>query len=373
MVLQPHSDLESSPCELSSENRPQVHYGSEYLETNREDDPKEIAGNDETQKGKIGNRRRYHFLAICLSIVVLIAVVLSSSLTQLLKRRRSVVHTLVVYARTWRVVDCSIRNFTNLLYSASPGASPQNSSALMTEVDLGSPSKYGAFNGTAISIIDRRELDDAYHLFYQHHDGRLKHLVSSNPRTENWTESQDSHTLASNARNRTSLTTVVDGHSLYLFYVDQNNHIQQVVYSNGSNTWQPGFKNPADNETSNTLLVALRAEQHPAEDLVFTLYYGSNDGLVHEILWGSTYSREIKAFEKSSGCNGVVTEKASLIRRYVFTVDSELLQIQFWTNTTYPDSDDLWTQGKSTKRCSDLVQFEFIAGLLTYDHQNCIQ
>ena len=93
MVLQPHSDLQSSPCELSSENRPQVRYGSEHLETNREDDPKEIAGNAETQKGKIGHRQRYHFLVICLVTVVLIAVVLSSSLTQLLKQRRSVLHT----------------------------------------------------------------------------------------------------------------------------------------------------------------------------------------------------------------------------------------------------------------------------------------
>ena len=245
----------------------------------------------------------------------------------------------------------------------------------MTEVDLGSPSKSGAFNGTAISIIDRRELDDAYHLFSQHHDGRLKHLVSSNPRTENWTESRDSHTLASNARNRTPLATVVDAHSLYLFYVDTNNHIQQVVYSNGSNKWQPGFRNPADNETSNTLLiasntllVALRAERHPVEELVFKLYYGSNDGLVHEIIWGSTYSRETKAFERSSGCNGVITMQASVMRRYVLTVDSELLQIQFWTNTTYPDSDDLWIQGKPTQHLSTLVQFE-IPSLLTLDHQ----
>ena len=233
---------------------------------------------------------------------------------------------------------------------------PQDPSALTTEVDLGSPSKSGAFNGTAISIIDRRELDDEYHLFYQHHDGRLKHLVSSNPRTENWTESRDSHTLTSNARDRTPLATVVDSHSLYLFYVDKNNHIQQVVYSNGSHEWQPGFRNPADSETSNTLLVAsdtllvaLKAERHPADDLVFTLYYGSDDGLVHEILWGSTYSRETNAFANSSGCNGVVTEQGSLIRRYIFTVDSELLQIQSWTNDSYPDSDDLWYPGKSTK------------------------
>ena len=92
MVLQPHSDLESSPCELSSENCPQVHHGDEHLETNRDDDPKETAGHAETQKGNMGHRRQYRLLAILLITIVLIAVVLSSSLSQLLKRRRSVLH-----------------------------------------------------------------------------------------------------------------------------------------------------------------------------------------------------------------------------------------------------------------------------------------
>lgn len=263
------------------------------------------------------------------------------------------------------LVDRSIRILTNLLYSIFPTASSQDPSALMTEVDLGSPSKSGAFNGTAISIIDRREFDDAYHLFYQHYDGRLKHLVSSNPRMENWTESGDSDTLASNARDRTPLATVVDTHSLYLFYVDKNNHIQQVVYSNGSHKWQSGFRNPADNDTSNTLLVASdtllvalgaeqpRAERRPAEELAFSLYYGSGDGLVRGILWSSTFLRETNAFTNSSGCNGVVTEQGGYTQGYIFTVDSELLQIQSWMTKSTPEwwgpDSNLWIQGKSAK------------------------
>ena len=119
MILHPHSDLESSPFELSSENRPQLHYGNEHLEINGEDDPKEIAGHAETKKSRIRHRRRLHVLIIVITIA-LIAVVLSSSLTPLLKRRRSVLYS-PCHGGSYmeELTDCATQIFANC-HIASP-------------------------------------------------------------------------------------------------------------------------------------------------------------------------------------------------------------------------------------------------------------
>ena len=250
----------------------------------------------------------------------------------------------------------------------------------MTEVDLGSPSTSGAFNGTAISTINRYELDDAYHLFYQHYDGRLKHLVSPNPRIENWTESSDSRTLPSNTRDRTPLATFIDGDSLYLFYVDNSHRVQHATYLNGSQKWQrsqrwqPWLGSPRVNGTSNTLLVAsdtlliaFEAERESGEEPWISFLYGSDDGLVHKIYLyyyntTSYYLSDNQAFARSNGCSGVVslTAQGDVDLRYIFTVDRESLQIQswtniaahtssgFWGNISVPSSDDPWIQGKPT-------------------------
>ena len=90
MVLQPNSDPKKSPCELSPENCPQIRYGSEELETNGNYEPKKIARHAKTHKSKIGRCRRFYLLVIPLITVVLIAIVLSSSLTELLNYRQSV-------------------------------------------------------------------------------------------------------------------------------------------------------------------------------------------------------------------------------------------------------------------------------------------
>ena len=65
--------------------------------------------------------------------------------------------------------------------------------------------------------------------------------------------------------------TVVDTHSLYPFYVDNNHHIQQLVFSNGLQKCQTGFTSPAKNSTSDTPLIDLGVERHPGEELAFSI------------------------------------------------------------------------------------------------------
>lgn len=213
-----------------------------------------------------------------------------------------------------------------------------NSVTRMSDLDLGTPSTSGAFNGTAISIIEPGEIDGLYHLFYQRYDGRLKHLVSPNPRVANWTESSDSKTLVSNARNRTPLVAIADSVIIpetktHLFYVDVSNHIRQFILDNGSRQWQPSPLRLDNITTSDSLVIALDVSFSGRN---FDLYYGSDDGLVHELKHGSM---DDYAFTGSSSNQGVAFRRHAGGKQ-LFTVDKETSQIQLWERD--------WVQGKST-------------------------
>ena len=85
-VFQAHSTLEQTPLECLSENVPQIRYGQECLEANGENDSEEIMNDEVDRKAAKRPNRRLRILAIMLiAAIVVIAIVLSSTLTKLLK------------------------------------------------------------------------------------------------------------------------------------------------------------------------------------------------------------------------------------------------------------------------------------------------
>lgn len=227
--------------------------------------------------------------------------------------------------------------------------------------DTGIPSASGAYNGTGIATLGPGGVDNNYHLFYQHYDGRIKHLTSTDPRTANWVESPDSSTMPSNARNRTPLSSVVALDGIHLFYISVSHQLQEIQRSNNSQNWENGPLNSGLVPVSNSLGVSLYATSYTGAYTshlgtsayyvayyVLSLYYGSKDGSIHLLSsdfngtnWNDTYT-----FAGSSGTNGVAVGPSfgDYDGTFVATIEDSTSQIQVWI-----DSPDLgWIQGKSS-------------------------
>lgn len=245
---------------------------------------------------------------------------------------------------------------THFYFLTNPVLSIPSKNLPVNPLDTGISSASGAYNGTGIATLEPGDFDDSYHLFYQHYDGQIKHLTSTDPRTADWTESPDSDYLPSNARNRTPLFSVVTFDGIHLFYIDTLHRVQEKQRSNNSQDWLDGPLSSKMVPASNSLVVAFYATSvsFPANTryLIYPyysiyLYYGSNDGSVHELssgrngsIWNNTFT-----FAGSSSNSGIAIgpyfgdhAKDSLV-----TVDASSSQIQMWTNV--PDLGG-WVQGK---------------------------
>ena len=198
----------------------------------------------------------------------------------------------------------------------------------VADLDLGPPSTSGAFNGTGISIIKRGDFDDYHHLFYQDFGGQIKHLTSPNPRVTNWTESGDSVTIPSNARNRTPIATANGGGGIHLFYVDDTHQIREQFLPKNPRNWIELYHPRSDNRTtSDSLVVALDVyvlTPHPENTIPrLLLSYRSADSSVHQVV-SNTFSTVLPN-SKGSGTVGVYNDTQLL------TIDDQTLQIQLWS------------------------------------------
>lgn len=197
-------------------------------------------------------------------------------------------------------------------------------------------------------------LDDNYHMIYQQFDRRLKHLVSHDPKAANWTESHDSVTMASDARERSPLVAAAAPDGYHVYYIDTSNYVRESHLANNSQDWADGILSCYNVSTSSSLVVGLDIQyslQHGSSGDFYemSLFYGSEDGSVHQMVSeinGSTW-KESYIFRGSSGSNainiGYLNATEDDFKFVLMSIGTSTSQIELWLWSGFPTS---WNHGK---------------------------
>ncbi|KAL8729859.1 MAG: hypothetical protein Q9181_004855 [Wetmoreana brouardii] len=227
--------------------------------------------------------------------------------------------------------------------SATPASSADHPPTLPTQ------NVSGVTDGTNIAIMPYSDSEMTnVSLFYQDSQSRLRRLkkIGSSP----FTSGSNSPIVALDARERTPMWFANYTFSIYLFYIDSNNVLQQQTSEDGMATWHKGYLGNSHfvASTSATALSINRASTRSGASNARMLgspriFYGASDNLVHELIYLSGGGGWVSTNFTFANTNGNAGHTAAWFEEhwslYLFVVNTTNF-LKVWsldTNTTSPE------------------------------------